>query len=98
MTRLRIPAIAITNDEDIIQQVLNGDYIVVFGLLECLLSATVWRGIFKCESFTEKFIGVAINEAHCITQLKMFSFAAFDAAVIYVGYSNHSSLTYSLMV
>ena len=69
LTGLRIPAIAITNDEDIIQQVLNGDFIVVFGLLECLLSATVWRGIFKCESFAEKFIGVAINEAHCITQL-----------------------------
>ena len=35
---LEIPAIAITNDEDadIIQQVLNGDYIVVFGLPECL--------------------------------------------------------------
>ena len=37
---------------------LNGDYIVVFGLPECLLSTTVWRGIFKCQSFTEKLIGV----------------------------------------
>ena len=57
MTNLGIPAIAITNDEDadIIQQVLNGDYIVVFG-------------IFKCQSFTEKLAGVAIDEAHCITQ------------------------------
>ena len=33
LTNLGIPAIAITNDEDadIIQQVLNGDYIVVTG-------------------------------------------------------------------
>ena len=70
LTNLGIPAIAITNDEDadIIQQVLNGNYIVVFGSLECLLSTTVWRGIFKCHSFMEKLIGVAIDEAHCITQ------------------------------
>ena len=40
LTSLGIPAIAITNDEDadIIQQVLNGDYIVVFGSPEWLLS------------------------------------------------------------
>ena len=70
LTSLGIPAIAIKNDEDpdIIQQVLNGDYIVVFGSPECLLSTTVWRGIFKCQSFMEKLIGVAIDEAHCITQ------------------------------
>ena len=38
LTSLGIPAFAITNDEDvaITQQVLNGDYIVVFGLPECL--------------------------------------------------------------
>ena len=37
LTNLGIPAIAITNDEDadIIQQVSNGDYIVVFGSPEC---------------------------------------------------------------
>ena len=58
LTNLGIPAIAITNDEDadIIQQVLSGDCIVVFGSPECLLSTTVWRGIFKCQSFTEKLI------------------------------------------
>lgn len=65
-----IPAIAITDLEDpeTIQQVLNGNFIVVFGSPECLLSTAVWRGIFKSESFTEKLIGVAIDEAHCITQ------------------------------
>ena len=44
LTNLGIPAIAITNDEDadIIQQVLNGDYTVVFGSPECLLLTTVW--------------------------------------------------------
>ena len=70
LTNLGIPATAFTNDEDadIIQQVLNGDYTVVIGSPECLLLTTVWRGIFKCQSFTEKLIGVAIDEARCITQ------------------------------
>ena len=65
-----IPAIAIANDEDpnIVQQVLNCDYIVVFGSPQGLLSTTVWRGIFKWQSFAEKLIEVAIDEAHCITQ------------------------------
>jgi len=65
-----IPAIAITDVEDPenIQQVLNGNFLVVFGSPECLLSTAIWRGIFKCESFTKKLIGVAIDEAHCIIQ------------------------------
>ena len=37
-------------------------YTVVFGSPECLLSTTVRRGIFKCQSFTEKLIGIAIDE------------------------------------
>ena len=65
-----IPAIAITDVEDpeIIQQVLNGNFLVVFGSPECLLSTALWRGIFKSENFSEMLIGVAIDEAHWITQ------------------------------
>ena len=70
-----IPAIAITDEEDpeIIQQVLNGNYIVVFGSPECLLSTTTWRGIYNCESFREMLIGVAIDKAHCITQWYVYN-------------------------
>ena len=66
---LGIPTIAITDkeDEEIIQQVLYGTYIIVFGSPECLLSATIWRGIFSCETLRDILIGVAIDEAHCIT-------------------------------
>ena len=44
-----IPAIAITDVEDpeIIQQVLNGNFLVVFGSPECLLSTALRRGIEK---------------------------------------------------
>lgn len=70
LNNMGIPAIAITNVEDpeTIQQVLNGNFIVVFGSPECLLSTHTWRGIFKCQGFTEMLIGVAIDKAHCITQ------------------------------
>ena len=65
-----IPAIAITDDDDpeTIQQVLNGIYTIVFGSPECLLSTGVWLGIYQCESLREKLVGVAIDEAHCVTQ------------------------------
>ena len=65
-----IPAIAITDVEDleIIQQALNRNFHVVFDLPKCLLSTAPWRGMFKSESFSEMLIGVAIDEAHCITQ------------------------------
>ena len=65
-----VPAIAITDegDPDIVQQVINGNYIVVYGSPECLLSTATWRSIFSCNTFVEMLIGVAIDEAHCITQ------------------------------
>jgi len=70
LNNICIPAIAINDVEDPenVQQVLNGNFLVVFSSPECLLSTAVWRGIFKCENFTEKLIGVAIDKAHCIIQ------------------------------
>ena len=64
-----IPAIAIADEEDeLMQQVLNGNFVLVYGSPECLLSTESWRIIFGCESFKNMLIGVAIDEAHCITQ------------------------------
>ncbi|CAH3154046.1 unnamed protein product [Porites evermanni] len=50
-----VPAIAITDEEDpdIVQQVINGNYIVVYA---------TWRSIFSCNTFVEMLIGVAIDE------------------------------------
>ena len=65
-----IPAIAITDedDEQFAQQVLNCNFVVVYGSPECLLSTESRRSIFDCESFKKMLIGVAFDEAHCITQ------------------------------
>ena len=65
LNNMGVPAIAITDEEDveIIQQVMNGNYVLVYGSPECLLSTESWRSIFDCESFKEMLIGVAIDEA-----------------------------------
>ena len=65
-----VPAIAITEEEDveIIQQVMNGNYVLVYGSPEFLLSTESWRSIFNCQGFKEMLIGGAIDEAHCRTQ------------------------------
>ena len=65
-----IPAIAIGNEDDpeIIQQVIEGYYILVYCSPEAVLSTATWRGILSSSIFKEELIGVAIDEAHCITQ------------------------------
>ena len=65
-----ISAIAISDDEnpDIVQRVMNGTFNVIYGSPECLLSVSIWRSIFQCQTFTEMLVGVAIDEAHCIVQ------------------------------
>ena len=65
-----ISAIAIGNEDDpeIIQPVIEGYYILVYCSLEAVLSIATWRGILSSTTFKEKLIGVAIDEAHCITQ------------------------------
>lgn len=75
LSNIGIPSIAIGDEEDpdIIQQVLNGYYVVVFGSPECFLSTTTWRGIFSAPTFREMLIGVVIDEAHCIVQWYVFA-------------------------
>ena len=49
VNNMGVPAIAITDKEDveIIQQVMNGNYVLVYGSPECLLSTESWRSIFS---------------------------------------------------
>ena len=66
-----IPAIAITDEEDeeFTKQVLNGNFVLVYGFPECLLSTESWRSIFDCESFKKMLIEVALDEAHSVIVL-----------------------------
>ena len=70
VNNMGVPPIATTDEEDveIIQQVMNGNNVLVYGSPECLLSSEPGRSIFDCQSFKEMLIGVAIDKSYCITQ------------------------------
>ena len=72
-----IPAVAVTDelisDPEILQQVKNGTYTLVYGSPECFLSSKAWRDILSDTDFTAKLVGVAIDEAHCIVQWYVIS-------------------------
>ena len=59
VNNMGVPAMAIADEEDveIIQQVMNGNYALVYGSPECLLSTESWRNIFDCQSFKEMVFG-----------------------------------------
>ena len=76
-----IPAISVgdINDPEIIQQIINGYYILVYCSPEAMLSTATWRGIFSYKRFQDRLIGFAVDEARCITQYVylMRSFTVF---------------------
>jgi bloom syndrome protein len=72
LNSIGLPSVSLTDAEcenvKMIQDVIHGKYSHVYSSPECLLSISVWRGIFASEQFKENLIGVAIDEAHCISQ------------------------------
>ena len=70
-----VPAITITDEEDphIVQQVINGNYIAVYGLPESLLCTVSWGSIFSCNTIIEMLIGVAIDYPMvCVSYISFF--------------------------
>lgn len=63
-----VRAVALTeqSDEHLIQQVMDGQFTHVFGSPESFLSRECWRDIFD-SPFKQQLIGVAVDEAHCIS-------------------------------
>ncbi len=51
-----------------IEDVIQGEYSHVYASPECLLATTKRRCIFASKLFLENLSGVAIDEAHCISQ------------------------------
>lgn len=72
LNSIGLPSVSLTDVEcenvKVIQDVIHGKYSHVFSSPECILSISVWRGVFASEQFKENLIGVAIDEAHCISQ------------------------------
>eukprot|EP00794_Sanderia_malayensis_P014543 gene14543-16046_t len=70
LQHLGISATSVTdeNGDCTIEDIMNGKYTHIYGSPECLLSTSVWRGLFKCKRMQTCLVGVAVDEAHCISQ------------------------------
>jgi superfamily II DNA helicase RecQ len=70
LNSLGISAIFITDEVTgyAIQDVIQGKYSHVYASPECLLATSTWRGVFLSKVFLENLVGIAIDEAHCISQ------------------------------
>ena len=66
---LGLKAIALTeeSEDDVIERVMKGEYSHVYGSPESFLSQDAWRDVFSTSSFRAHLIGVAIDEAYCIS-------------------------------
>ena len=72
MSDCGVSAVAL-HDQDInlaekIGNVLAGHYSLVYTSSECILSKDIWRSLISSQEFRDHCIGVAIDEAHCISQ------------------------------
>lgn len=70
LNSIGISAICITDEvnDHAIQDVIEGKYSHVYASPEYLLATSTWRGLFVSKVFLENLVGVAIDEAHCISQ------------------------------
>ena len=70
MNDLGITAAAVfkEQDEEVLDNVLDGNYSLVFTSPESMLATKRWEKILKSQSFMEDCVCIAIDEAHCISQ------------------------------
>ena len=70
LNSLGIAAVCITDEanDHAMQDVIQGKYSHIYASPECILATTKWRCIFASKLFLENLSGVAIDEAHCISQ------------------------------
>ncbi|XP_019642067.1 PREDICTED: ATP-dependent DNA helicase Q-like SIM [Branchiostoma belcheri] len=54
-------------DADIKRGVIEGKYSLVFVSPEAILNSKSWRGMLTNKTYREHLVGVAVDEAHCIT-------------------------------
>lgn len=54
-------------EQTILTDVERGKYNIVFATPESMLSVNRWRRMLTCEVYKKHLIGVAVDEAHCIS-------------------------------
>ena len=69
LTSLDLSAAFVTADqeEEILQGVENGQFQIVYASPESMLSSDRWRQMLCSDLYKERLIGIAVDEAHCIS-------------------------------
>ncbi len=55
-------------EEEILQNIENGVYSIVYASPEAFLATKRWRSLASSSSFREDCVGIVIDEAHCLVQ------------------------------
>ena len=78
MKQYGINAVAIfqDQDEDVLNYILDGVYSLVYTSPESMLGTKKWEKLWKFQTFMESCIGIAIDEAHCISQWLVLCFSS----------------------
>ena len=76
LDNLGFPVTSLTECEDpeVVQQVFNGMFNIVYTSPESLLQNFHWRELFKTQLFKNRFLRFVIDEAHVVTQWYVLSF------------------------
>ena len=76
MRQYGINAVAIfqDQDEDVLNDILDGVYSLVYTSPESMLGTKKWEKLWKCQTFMDSCVGIAIDEAHCISQWLVLCF------------------------
>ena len=83
LNSLQLKVIALTEDssEDVIERATNGEYSHVYGSPESFLAQDTWKDMFSSTTFKSNPIGVAIDEAHCISHWYVVLYFFFFAYI-----------------
>ena len=76
MRQYGINAVAIfqDQDEDVLNDILDGVYSLVYTSPESMLGTKKWEKLWKCQTFMDSCVGIAMDEAHCISQWLVLCF------------------------
>ena len=69
LTSINIPAafVAADQDEKVLKKVENGMFRIVYMSPESMLSIDRWRQMLSSNIYKERLVGIAVDEAHCIS-------------------------------
>ena len=52
--------------EEVLDDIENGEYSIVYASPESLLAGSRWRNVLSSEGFRKRFQVIVIDEAHCM--------------------------------